>query len=65
MKPSDTQYIILSQLIPFAIIAIYWSKTSRWNRAFDIQEGVQQNNANKSWSALFMVSSGFTGCGMR
>jgi hypothetical protein len=55
----------LFQLIPFAIIAIYWSQTSRWNQVFNITEGVQQNKANKTWAALFMVSSGFTGCGMR
>lgn len=62
---TDKKYILFFELIPFAIISIYLSRTSRLDWIFQASPGVQQKGVNATWSALFLVVSAFTGCGMR
>ncbi|WVF71000.1 hypothetical protein IAT40_005796 [Kwoniella sp. CBS 6097] len=57
-------YIILCQVIPFAIIAIYFSKVHKWDTAFQPTAGVQAGGVNKTWTTLFVVVSAYTGTGM-
>ncbi|WVQ85711.1 hypothetical protein IAT38_007877 [Cryptococcus sp. DSM 104549] len=57
-------YMLVYQMIPFAIMAIYFSKVGSWNTAFQSDAGTQADNVNKTWSMLFLSSSAYTGCGM-
>jgi hypothetical protein len=36
----EAKYILASQVIPFAIIAIYFAKVNSWNSAFETNPGV-------------------------
>ncbi|OCF43255.1 potassium ion transporter [Kwoniella heveanensis CBS 569] len=57
-------YIILCQVIPFAIIAIYFAKVHKWDSAFQPSTGVQTAAVNKTWFSLYVVVSAYTGTGM-
>ncbi|WWC88191.1 uncharacterized protein L201_003096 [Kwoniella dendrophila CBS 6074] len=57
-------YMIFCQVIPFAIIAIYLSKIHNWDVTFNSKAGVQTGSINKTWFALFLNASAFTGTGM-
>ncbi|WWC68336.1 uncharacterized protein I206_102261 [Kwoniella pini CBS 10737] len=57
-------YMLICQIIPFAIISIYLSKTHKWDSAFQATQGVQIDNVNKTWYSLFLSASSFTGTGM-
>jgi hypothetical protein len=59
------QYMFVFEVVPFAIIAIYLSQTSRWNGAFEASEGVQQHQVDSTWFSFFLVASAYAGCGMR
>ncbi|KIR43206.1 potassium ion transporter [Cryptococcus deuterogattii 99/473] len=57
-------YIFFYQIIPFAIISIYFAKVNQWNSAFLATAGVQAGTVNKTWFSLFLSASAYTGCGM-
>lgn len=60
-----SQYIFLSQAIPFAIIAIYLSQVNSWDSAFQASLGTQANTVNKTWFSLFVTVSAYTGTGLK
>ncbi|EIW72701.1 hypothetical protein TREMEDRAFT_11924, partial [Tremella mesenterica DSM 1558] len=57
-------YITLCQIIPFAILAIYFSQVHSYDSAYQAQTGVQARTVNKTWASLFAAVSAYTGCGM-
>ncbi|WVQ96961.1 hypothetical protein IAU59_004070 [Kwoniella sp. CBS 9459] len=57
-------YIILCQIIPFAIVAIYFAKIHTWDSAFQPSAGVQTGSVNKTWFSFYVVVSAYTGTGM-
>jgi hypothetical protein len=59
------QYIIFFQLVPFMIVAIYFSKVNFWNSVFLASPGTQAGNVNKAWFSVFQVVAAYTGSGLR
>lgn len=59
-----SSYIFLYQMIPFAILSIYFAKVDYWNSALLETAGEQAGTVNKTWFSLFLSASAYTGCGM-
>ncbi|ODO07626.1 potassium ion transporter [Cryptococcus wingfieldii CBS 7118] len=59
-----SSYIFLYQVIPFAVLAIYFSQVHSWDSAFEANAGTQAGTVNKTWFSLFLSSSAYAGCGM-
>ncbi|WVW80474.1 hypothetical protein I302_102456 [Kwoniella bestiolae CBS 10118] len=59
-----TGYMLVCQVIPFAIISIYLAKVHKWDSAFEPTQSVQIASADKTWYSLFLSASAFTGTGM-
>ncbi|KAK4683982.1 Trk/Ktr/HKT type cation transporter, partial [Tremellales sp. Uapishka_1] len=57
-------YIILFQIVSFAVLAIYFSKVHTWDSAFIASPGVQDGTVNRYWTMLFQMTSSYTGAGM-
>ncbi|ORX34133.1 cation transport protein-domain-containing protein [Kockovaella imperatae] len=57
-------YIMLIQIIPFAIIAIYLTSVSDWDYVFQMQKGAQDVTVDKTWFSFYLTASAFSGCGM-
>ncbi|WWC60632.1 uncharacterized protein I303_103206 [Kwoniella dejecticola CBS 10117] len=57
-------YMLICQIIPFAVISIYLSKIHKWDSAFQATPGIQIGTVNKISYSLFLSSSAFSGAGM-
>ncbi|KAL7423539.1 hypothetical protein Q5752_001119 [Cryptotrichosporon argae] len=57
-------YIFCFQVIPFAIIAIYFSQVNTWDPSFIAASGAQSGTVNKSWYSLFQVVAAYSGAGL-
>lgn len=60
-----SQYISITQIIPFAIIAIYLAKTPEWRQPLIPADGVQAGKVDSTWYSLFLSVAAYTGAGMR
>lgn len=58
------QYILLFQVIPFAVMAIYLSRVHDWDSAFVAAPGFQAATVSKYWNSLFISVAAYTGAGM-
>jgi Trk-type K+ transport system membrane component len=58
------QYIFLCQILPFAILSIYFTVTTYWSSAFQASAGIQTTTVHPVWASLYFASSAYSGAGL-